>query len=446
MVIEHVVTTTAPIQNEKSASATSSTSSCLFLLCKPTMKTSRAIGITASSYLIPVLGLYALFTTVSSSFLLDRFLTIPGLQSVEDELRAQVANLTSQVNLLEMEVDNLTTQVDLFTNEVDRLEENVDRYDVLNTYLKGNITELSIINHELNESVQSYSILNDELNTTVKEYESQNDVLIDELDRFEQLNANLSFTIDRLENEKDDLQQINENITSQVNQMDVLNQKLTVEVQRMEKINNNLTVSNNRLSDSISDLTNQTTIMKNEIDTLTSIVLFLNNTAENINQTFGDTITFLDTMIVKFQETVLTDTERYWETLMFNWRCDLDSAFRSENFTLNASIPIGNQSYHEVMEYLDERIFQKMCIDLNDMKQYILEYAGNQDLNESNITVGWLSSGIAFYYLEMEEHYFSFFEEDTGIFPGPLSMNEWEAAKYDCSNLPNHRIFQYYIE
>lgn len=415
----------------------------LYSCCKPTTQAARAVGGAACPCLLPILVIYALIATLSSTFLLDGYLGIPGLQNINKELRLQVSNLTEQVDRLEENVDDLTQEVDNLDGENSRLESSVDEYVLLNMYLEQNITKFAKLNKELNETVENISNLNDSLERNNEEYKELNRDLLESLAQAEMVNANLTSNIDRMEVQLNDLESFNDNLTAQLHISSEINQNFTIEVRNLETQNDDLSNSVMNLTNLATDLTNQTIIMENQIAKLSTIVQFINNTAGTMGETLEGTVTFLSDMIVDFQKVMVEDLEVFWQTMVFKWRCDLDSAFGSKAFTQNTSVPIGAH-YQDVFEYLDRKIFQKMCVDLDDMQQYINEYANDRGTDPSGLTVSRLSTGIAFYYLEMDSHYFSFNKPDTGIPPGPLSMAEWELARYDCRKLPESRRFKYY--
>jgi len=430
-------------KEEKSGSG----SSCCFETTKKTANVGRA----ACPILVPLLAIYALFTTVSSSFLFDQFLTIPGMKKTENRLRGQVSDLKEQVDLLNQYVDELSIEIDRFAHEVDNLDaaniqlkENNRRFAELNRYLAGNVTLYAEQNEIMSENVKNLTITVDKLEDVVDQLNATNEEFAENIDRYAGITANLTTQIEIAGNEMDKLEQFNKNLTIQLEVTAGINSNLTIQVRQLGETNTNLSHTIANLTFEVDDLQNQTEVLANATKELRTVVQFLNTTASGIDQTLDASVSFLNQMIEGFHDVLLYDVEYYWDALIFKWRCNLDSAFGSKNFTQDSSLPIGDD-FVEVMEHLERVIFKKMCVDMDDMNRYIFDYATNRGIDASSLSVSLLSSAIAQYYtLELNGHYFSVRNPNSGDPTGPLSMEEWAVADFECSNLPPNRVFTYY--
>lgn len=390
--------------------------------------------------LVLFLGAYAVFTTLTSGFLYDQFLNIGGYKSVTAKLKAQVEFLKTQVDRLQDEVGNLEIQVDRFEELVEELTDQNDRFEQSNINLAGNLTIFKGENDRLRITVDDYAEITDNLNSTVKEYQQQNEVLSDNVAQLEELNSRLENNIETLDNTIVDIDSTTEALTIALATATEIAANLTIEVDDLEEIKDDLNTSVITLTDNVQEYTVQVDKMDGTIQELSDIVSFLTTTAADVEQTFDATVSFIDSIIIQYRISAVYNKKFYWEAIRSNWRCDLDSVFGNKPFVEDVELPIGDEYYSGVMEYLDEVVFQKMCFNMTDFEAFLVtkyfpDFKGGDYLAPTggNLTVQNLSSGIYYYTTTgLFKHYFGPQEDD---FAGQVTGEEWEAANFDCDTL-----------
>lgn len=389
--------------------------------------------------LVALLGVYAVFTTLTSGFFFDRFLDIPRLEAVTADLEAQVANLTAQVDRLENEVDELTTQIDRLEDAVDELSIQNDRYELNNQNLAGNLTIFKEENEELKTSIEDFTVENVRLNVSLTSFRKENDDLFRNIvDLNDQANAltdhvdDLNFGIVNLEN-------VNVNLTSALNASEVLVENLNAENERLENTAEALNSSVVSLGFRVRERDDELARTDAALHELRDVVSFLNTTATDIDRTFDATVTLLDKLISEYRRNAIYNTRVFWEKLRWNWRCDLNSAFGGKPFTEDAYVPIGDESWPAVSDYLDEVVFQKMCFNMTDFERFLVgEYFPTFEGDDAeaptggNLTVQNLSGGIGWYAMGVFDHYFPSNSEDV---EDAVTETEWEESGYDCWKL-----------
>lgn len=430
--IEHNINTNNNNDKSSSSNARSVARSAKTVVSLATMGTGAKI-------LVVLLGIYAVFTTLSSGFLFDRFLDIPRLEAATAELEAEVANLTAQVDRLESEVDRLEFQIDRLESNVDDLAIENNRYAQNNVMLAGNLTVLEEENANLKSTVISFSQENIQLNSSLTKFQKENDELYDSVLELNDQANKLTDTIDDLDSGLKELKIVNSNLTVALNASTHLVKDLTQENANLENTTDSLNSSVALLGSQVQERNEQIDRMDKNLNELKNVVSFLNTTATNIDQTFDATVTFIEKLISEYRRNVLYNKRVLWEKFRYNWRCDLNSAFGGAPFVEDAYVPIGNEAYPKVMDYLDEVVFQKMCFNLTDFEAFMIgEYFPNfEGVDEDvptggNLTVQNLSSGIGWYAFGVFDHYFPSNDEDA---ENPVTELEWEEADFDCREL-----------
>jgi len=430
--IEHNINTN--INNDKSSSSNVKS----FAKSTKSVVSLATMG-TGAKILVVLLGIYAVFTTLTSGFLFDMFLDIPRLEAVTADLEAQVANLTFQVNRLEGEVDELTFQVDRLEDGVEDLSFQNDRYEQSNNNLAGNLTIFKEENVELEGNIASFLQENIQLNVSLTKFQKENDELYDNILQLNDQTNTLTDTISDLDSGIQELENINLNLTLVLNTSTNLVKDLSRENQMLENITNSLNSSVALLGTQVELREEQIDRMDISLNELKNVVSFLNTTATNIDQTFDATVTFIEKLISEYRRNVLYNTRVVWEKLRYNWRCDLNSAFGGAPYVEDAYVPIGDTDYPKVMDYLDEVVFQKMCFNMTDFHAFLIGEFFPVFVGEDadaptggNLTVQNLSGGIGWYAMGVFDHYFNNNEEDA---EDPVTELEWEEAGFECQEL-----------
>lgn len=370
----------------------------------------------------PMIGLVALLVLGTGStfaYAISQWLRIPGFQT--------------QIEELELEVNRLGMEVDRLTAEVDRLAVQNDRLESLNDRLNLTVVEFKAQNAQLNASNVVYEMLNNGLNMTALELQGSLENLQEQNVEYATLNNQLNETnlalsseVNRLENATSLLERQNEqlfllaeSLSSETAQLELSNEQLNETVVGLEVMVLDFELENNRLTQLNSDLG--------------TIVSFLNTTTANLDETFDAVSAFLAGQINVNRFLVLETLQNTYQQRLSSWDCDFRDVFRNRDFANDGSIPIGADDYPEVVAYVDEQLLTELCLDQADFEQY-LESAVVQSgiVPPVSTTVNQLIMGVQSYTNLAADYYFP----DNGDAVGGLSNEDWEAASFNCENLP----------
>lgn len=390
--------------------------------------------------LLALIGLaYIVFTTLTSGFLFESFLNKAGIEELTEELKAQVKVLESEVTRLEGEVSDLTVQVDRLENAVEDLSDQNDRYEQNNINLAANLTLFKGENDKLQNTIGDYTEQNINLNTTIKLYQQQNNQLFENVALADEQNKQLTSNIVDLNAAVDDLENVSANLSTALDTSAEIVTNLTVQVEALEATRDSLNSTVLTLTAHVQEFALQVDRMDDTIQELTDVVSFLNTTATDIDRTFDATVTFIDTIIERYRSAAIAQEKAYWETIRGRWGQDIDNTFGNKPFAKDTTLPIGDADYPEVMEHLDEVVFQPMCLNLTDFETFLIGeffpvFEGDDyTATGGNLTVSNLSQGIFYYTINgLFKHYFGPAEDDVD---DQVTAAEWEKANYECENL-----------
>lgn len=277
----------------------------------------------------------------------------------------QIRALTTEVARLQDLVLRLENQVDRLSTEVDELAHENERYSMLNAQLNQTAEEYQMLNQQLNASTVYLSHLNEELNHSNAIYEELNAQLSNENGVYASLNSELNQT-------QQELTAINED--------------------------------------------------------LYTVVGFLNNTSSSLQRNLTAIVDSLADQISVQRFLVLETVKNIYQQRIDNWDCGYRDYFLTENFVQDGKAPMSPEELWDVLDYVDFQILSSLCLDLDDLEDYLLTHAAAPIT--SNGVVQWVSR-----YLTLAmRHYFSsnYVQEGTGAGVRP---EEWADASYVCSNL-----------
>eukprot|EP00586_Coscinodiscus_wailesii_P013597 CAMPEP_0172519844 /NCGR_PEP_ID=MMETSP1066-20121228/291656_1 /TAXON_ID=671091 /ORGANISM="Coscinodiscus wailesii, Strain CCMP2513" /LENGTH=587 /DNA_ID=CAMNT_0013302507 /DNA_START=237 /DNA_END=2001 /DNA_ORIENTATION=- len=414
--------------------------------------------------LLAMVAIYAVLATAGGSYLLRQYLSAPNFEQTIRRLNAEVEELSGEVTRLSSEIDELSA-------EVDRLNVSNAEYERLNGEMKKNNALFQENNELLREQNERYTKLNLDLRETQEELENTN--------------ANLTSNVDMLGVQLSNLTLANSNFKTQVGNLASNNSALSNQVQNLQELNVDLAKTKSSLNSTVTELRNENEQYKLTNENLTDIVSFLNTTAASIDKNFDDIVDFLTSQITTQRTQLLRSLQLSYDEKIASWTCNMNVAFGAQNFVRNPDTPLGVQNYRRVINYLDEKWLQQLCLNETNFESYLASTLGTAELstlinyldekwlqqlclNETNfesylasslttkggselqsssssssvadITYQQLTEAVNHYYKEAEDHYFP----DGGTPPeGAVTHNDWADAGYECKNLAAGLQFSY---
>lgn len=245
-----------------------------------------------------------------------------------------------------------------------------------------------------------------ELETQVTRLETAVDDLSDENDRYSSLNGELNATVVELSN-----------INRQFGALNVQLNQSNVELARL-----NL------------ELGNQTAEFQEHNEELRSLVGFLNQTTFELGQSVEALTDFLDDGVQFYQSSSLRALELDYLVLLRSWDCDFRDFFLGEDFTIDATASIGVERYPLVLEYVENRILDDLCLDSSDWETFIETVVVEGPIEE--LTTTNLIRGVQNYTTQAFQFYFPSDDDETSGPNPPLQWSDWSDADYQCANLP----------
>jgi methyl-accepting chemotaxis protein len=368
-------------------------------------------------------------------------------------------------------VPGLNNQIQELEREVSRLEEQNDRYEVLNSELNATVVDLQQLNQDLKETAVRLAISVHELNVSVTNLQIVNQQLREENVRYSVLNDALQGTARNLSDTVDQLQDNVGNLTLQNQELASTTTFLKEETERLNGLNDDLSRTVLMLNESLTDITAANAKLSSLNTDLSRIVSFLNDTTTNttntINHTLDELTRAISEQIAINRVAVVQSLEnRYMQQAMF-WDCSFRDVFRGESFILDEDSPIilaGNDNmtttnsssssnnYIRVMEYVEDRVLSKLCLDASDFERYIMDIMMMYNESAAGAGAGAAASAtptptptptpirqlsankiyraVAEYTMAAMSYYFPAKGEEG------LTVDDWAEAKLDCHDVP----------
>ena len=360
-----------------------------------------------------------------------------------------------------VQIPSLREQVEQLSAEVDRLEQQVDELEALIVELNGTVTDLSLEIDELkveNDNLETQNAILEEANETfddrLAELQDQNDVLQGTVN-------NLTLANEQLKERAFKLELLNSNLANQTLALNTTNIELTARVENLTAVNDGLEEANAALTNqtdelqttlnelvlefnaaykTVVELQDETAMLQeenNRLDNLTeslgTILSFLEETNQNANVTVEQLAGQLEEQITNNRVLVLENLQNTLTQRTQTWNCDYINAFSGASFVQDYTVPIESGSYDAVMDYVESRVLNDLCLDRADFELYLsINFMPNGD----GLTSNELISGVSMYSTAALDHYFP----DSG--EAGVTPEEWAEAEYDCANIPPERQYR----
>jgi hypothetical protein len=192
--------------------------------------------------------------------------------------------------------------------------------------------------------------------------------------------------------------------------------------------------------ETVVELQDEIAILREENDRLTNLTSSLGTILSFLEETNQDADVTVDQLAGQLQEQITNSRRLVMENLQNTliqrtqtWNCDYVNAFSGSSFAQDFSVPIPSGSYDAVMDYVETRVLQDLCLDRSDFELYL---SVNFMPNGDGLTSNELISGVSMYTIDALDHYFPDSGEDG------VTEEEWAEAEYDCSNLSTDRQYR----
>lgn len=335
---------------------------------------------------------------------------------------------------LQETVKELETQVDRLEVAVTELESQVDRYEAENEKLEENLEEFATQNEQLKLSNALYAKLTTRLNNTVYELEEQNDILEANNEEYARLNTELNSTAMVLEDEVDALEMAIDDIGETALAAARINDEFLDEAQVLEGLNGTLSEQVDAINSVIIDMNGEIGRLQDLVDELRTILSFLDEAADDIGESYEDIAAFLADQIETNQNILMETLQNTYQQTAAGWVCSFQSFFAGDAFIDNPDSPIGVANYPDVIEYVEDNVLVPLCLDTSDFEAFLAENNGLAN-PPVDVTANQLVSSVSEYTTAALNYYFP----DEGELG--LTYDDWAAAEYQCSGLPDGQKF-----
>mmetsp|Transcript_10444 Transcript_10444/g.23423 ORF Transcript_10444/g.23423 Transcript_10444/m.23423 type:complete len:610 (+) Transcript_10444:238-2067(+) len=385
-------------------------------------KSKQSKALAFSKPMVGIAGIIVVALTGGGAFLLSEWFTIPGLN-------AQIEELTAQV-------DRLTLQVDRLEDENDRFEQLNDRLEEENSVFASEIVKF-------NNTNALYAELNVELAELTDDNERLNYMLDASNVKYQQLNQELSQTKDSLNKQVNALSTENTKLSETVTAYTKQNKVLAGQVDRLETINGDMAEQMEGLNNSVANLSRENGRLSKLNDDLRVIVTFLDETAGSLKDSYEDVVRSIANQISAGRAIWTTTTKNIYRSRTNNMVCDIQSRFSGQPFIVDATLPIGEANYPEVMSYVDEHFLSELCLSRDEFELFLAESVGSEISDTdtlSNIALEDLVKAMMRFNSMVMDYYFP---RDTSQVDSNTSLNmtDWSGANYQCENIPREKRF-----
>ena len=338
-----------------------------------------------------------------------------------------VLSLNAQIDRLELQADRLDTAVTNLTVQVDLYEEE-------NILLNDTVVEFELLNRQLNASNVLFSEQNEVLKGTVTELGDQNSILLASNQEYAEQNIELGATVTNLKGEVDILEAAIAGIGEAILKAAQANKDFLDESKILEGLDGTLSEQVGTINSVITDMDGEISRLEELVDELSKILTFLEDAAENLDESFTEIASFLAEQIETNQNLLKETLSNTYRQVSTSWVCSFESFFGGEAFIEDPNSAIGQSSYSDVIEYVNAAVLRVICLNQGDFESFMAAKNG-QNIPPVRVTANQLIRSVSEYTTAALNYYFP----DEG--EGGLSEEDWQAADFRCRRLPGRKQF-----
>jgi len=361
------------------------------------------------------------------------------ISAVNTLLRTSASDLLSEVQGLQLLVKDLSGIIDVFSKENAELSTSLVNLKEQNRILNKNNVQYAASNSELSKMI-------DELRVRVDDFNTENKFFTERNRELKKIAVDLQNETNRLGVEVTDLTRQRESLESTMGDLSNENKILS-------ESNLNLKKSVGGLQIEVSRLTNTTSRLETVNDELKTVAGFLDETADNLDNSYETVASFLSEQIVAYRISIVDKLEISYMSRLLNWDCGYRDFFGDNDFVSDFDTVVPEDLFEEVTEYVGARVLDDMCLDLSDFRAYLYDLYGIRDNNITNSDQTYtglkikmntiqLVSAVQTYSMTAMDYYFPD-KYDSEIYGESTSLTEedWAIARYDCQNLAKSKKF-----
>lgn len=201
----------------------------------------------------------------------------------------------------------------------------------------------------------------------------------------------------------------------------------------MERVNDELEENVADLQDEVTQFSGKVDELQKFNDELENIVSFVNETGSFLDETMDSVTEYLSEQIVAYRSVATETLQNTFIQRAALWDCAYRDHFGDDIFAANDKLPIPANKFDDVLNYVDDRVLDELCLSLEDFEDF-LEIKFDDPIYTTNHIV----AGIASYAYLAFDYYFP----DSGE-TGGLSETDWAMAGYNCERLPVSKLFRH---
>jgi len=261
--------------------------------------------------------------------------------------------------------------------------------------------------------------------------EAQNSALAKQNDVFAVLNQNLNGTAQKMEVQIGTLESEVDDLNGENSRLEGLVDSIQKETVRLEGINLQLSTNVSNLELEVDRLKDRTEELQELNDEFGTIASFMEQTAGNLDGSYQALTAYLSEQIDVYRSVATETLQNTYIQRVSVWDCAYRSHFGDEDFAYNDGLEIPDEKFDEVIDYINGRVLNELCLSKDDFVSYLLEV-----FDDPVFTSNHFVSGINSYTLLAMNFYFP----DAGE-AGGLTAEDWATAQYSCERLPSDKLF-----
>lgn len=250
----------------------------------------------------------------------------------------------------------------------------------------------------------------------------------------------LEGAVDELAVENDRYENLNVELNITVQDLSLINGQLNRSNAEFSLLNDRLDASNAQLAGINLELINRTLEFQEQNEDLLTVVDFLNETTLAIDGSLKNITSTLASQIEASRQLTIGNYEVLYLQQRSNWDCDFFDYFLGDHFTTNRTAPIGPTHYEDVRLYVQFRLMDGLCLDMDDWEDFMMAEEISSGVIDDMTTVN-LIRGVQRYTGLALGFFYPNSRDASSAMSSAVTYEEWADAGFKCSNLG--RTFQW---
>jgi len=394
----------------------------------------------------PLLGAAAIYMMMTTGGIYRMYLRIKLIPRLRRHIKdltngnkkfvKHIDRLNETLKEMYAEVDDLEHVVNVYQEQNDILQDSLYRYENLTDELSQNNEEYASQNAALNASNAYYEGLNGNLTSSISYTNDAIQTLEEENGEYIILNKQLKNATHKLGTEARRTENLNKDLQNATTELGTEISEIWITNEMLRETATNLNETAQSLVVSVDDLTTQNVYYSALNKNMSRLLSFLDETAMVVDGSFETISDYLDSQIYTHRMLVMKDLRLVMERKVLNWHCMLIDSFADQSWVHDSWELIApvDPMFQNILNYIDTHVLSELCADAADFELYI-QWRYPELIYPDEITLSRLTASVTRYANLIMKFYFLQDEEDA------ITLDEWAAAGYMCSNLPKSRTF-----